>query len=48
MMPPMSDLSISLAGVPLQSPLIAASGTAGYVDELAEVVEPGVFGAVVT
>ncbi len=42
------DLSVSLVGVRLRNPLIAAAGTAGYVDELAEVTDPAQLGAVVT
>jgi dihydroorotate dehydrogenase (NAD+) catalytic subunit len=41
-----NPLAIELAGVPLASPLIAASGTAGYADELFDVARPGDFGAI--
>ncbi|MHC4992869.1 MAG: dihydroorotate dehydrogenase [Planctomycetota bacterium] len=42
------DLSVELAGIRLRGPLIAAAGTCGYVDELADVVDPGALGAIVT
>jgi len=42
----MESLSINLAGVPLQSPLIAAAGTSGYVDELAGVMDVRCLGAI--
>ena len=42
------DLSVNLAGVELRSPIVAAAGTCGYVDELADVLEPSHLGAVVT
>jgi dihydroorotate dehydrogenase (NAD+) catalytic subunit len=41
-----NPLAIDLAGVPLASPLIAASGTAGYADELFDVARPHDFGAI--
>src|SRR5262245_12361024 len=44
-MPPMS---IDLAGVELRTPLIAASGTCGYVEELPDVLDPSCLGAIVT
>ncbi len=44
----MVDLSVTLAGVGLRSPLIAAAGTCGYVDELADVLDPARLGAIVT
>lgn len=44
----MADLAVQLAGIPLRNPLIAASGTCGYVDDLAEVLDPGLLGALVT
>jgi dihydroorotate dehydrogenase (NAD+) catalytic subunit len=44
----MVDLSVRLAGVELRNPVIAAAGTCGYVDELAQVLEPGRLGALVT
>ncbi len=44
----MADLSVQLAGLSLRNPLIAASGTCGYVDDLSEVMKPGWLGAMVT
>lgn len=44
----MADLSVQLAGVTLRAPVIAASGTCGYIDELADAVDLSRFGAVVT
>lgn len=44
----MADLSVQLAGVTLKAPVIAASGTCGYLDELADAVDLPRFGAVVT
>lgn len=44
----MSDLSIDLAGVALRNPIIAAAGTCGYVDEIADVLDPASLGAVTT
>ncbi len=44
----MADLSVQLAGVTLKAPVIAASGTCGYIDELADAVDLSRFGAVVT
>jgi dihydroorotate dehydrogenase (NAD+) catalytic subunit len=46
-----SKLKTELAGLPLQTPLILAAGTSGYVDELADVAElsaAGGVGAIVT
>ena len=40
-------LSIELAGIPLRSPVILAAGTAGYSDELADVMDLSQVGAVV-
>ncbi|MHC4274547.1 MAG: dihydroorotate dehydrogenase [Planctomycetota bacterium] len=42
------DLTVKLAGVELGNPLVAAAGTCGYVDELADVLDPAHLGAVVT
>lgn len=42
----MTELAINLAGVPMQSPLIAAAGTSGYVDELASVMDVRSLGAI--
>ncbi len=44
----MPDLSVNLAGVKLRNPIIAASGTAGYVDEIADALNPSDLGALVT
>jgi dihydroorotate dehydrogenase (NAD+) catalytic subunit len=44
----MVDLSVSLAGVTLRNPVVAAAGTCGYVDELADVLAPDRLGALVT
>lgn len=43
-----SPLSTILAGVPLQTPLVAAAGTAGTVDELGDVIDLRLFGAITT
>jgi dihydroorotate dehydrogenase (NAD+) catalytic subunit len=42
------DLTVKLAGVELSNPVVAAAGTCGYVDELADVLDPAHLGAVVT
>jgi len=42
------DLSVDLAGVRLRNPVVAAAGTCGYVEELADVLDPGRLGALVT
>ncbi len=39
-------MSIDLAGLGLQSPFVLAAGTAGYADEILDVVKPSVLGAV--
>ncbi|MFO0875606.1 MAG: hypothetical protein U0575_16800 [Phycisphaerales bacterium] len=41
-------LSTSLAGVALRNPVIAAAGTCGYVDELADALDPGELGAIIS
>ncbi len=41
-------LSIDLAGVPLRSPIVLAAGTAGFSDELADVLDLTQVGAVVS
>ena len=41
-------MRVSLAGVDLRCPLVAASGTCGYVEELAEVLDPCWLGAITT
>ncbi|MDQ7798482.1 MAG: dihydroorotate dehydrogenase [Candidatus Edwardsbacteria bacterium] len=42
------DLRVSLAGLELKNPVIAASGTFGYGTEYSTLAEPGDFGAVIT
>jgi len=42
------DLSVDIAGVRLANPLMTASGTCGYADELADVVDLSCLGAFVT
>jgi dihydroorotate dehydrogenase (NAD+) catalytic subunit len=42
------DLRVSLAGLKLKNPVIAASGTFGYGTEYTGLAEPGDFGAVIT
>jgi dihydroorotate dehydrogenase (NAD+) catalytic subunit len=44
----MASMSTNLAGVQLRNPLIAAAGTCGYVEELADVLDLSTIGAVVT
>src|SRR5262245_8344503 len=44
----MTALKVTLAGVDLRNPLIAAAGTCGYIDELTEVLDPSQIGAIVT
>lgn len=44
----MADLSVTLAGVKLRNPIVAAAGTCGYVRELADVLDPRHLGAIVT
>lgn len=44
----MADLAVQLAGIPLRNPLIAASGTCGYINDLTEVMNPAWLGAMVT
>ncbi|MEO1009448.1 MAG: dihydroorotate dehydrogenase [Planctomycetota bacterium] len=43
---PADPLAVDLAGVRLQSPLVLAAGTAGYADEILDVVPARVLGAV--
>jgi len=43
-----SALEVNLAGVALRNPLIAAAGTCGYVDELADALDPRELGAIVS
>ncbi|MCE5278688.1 MAG: dihydroorotate dehydrogenase [Planctomycetaceae bacterium] len=42
------DLSVEIAGVALQNPLMTASGTCGYADEYADFLDLGELGAFVT
>jgi len=42
------DLSVELCGIELRNPIVAASGTCGYVTELADVLAPAWLGALVT
>ncbi len=44
----MVNLSVELAGVRLRNPVVAAAGTCGYVEELSDVLDPAVLGAMVT
>ena len=44
----MADLSVSLAGVTLRNPIVAAAGTCGYGNERADVLAPDRLGALVT
>lgn len=44
----MSDLAVTLAGISLGNPLIAAAGTCGYVDEIADLLDPRTLGAIAT
>ncbi|MFG0284081.1 MAG: dihydroorotate dehydrogenase [Phycisphaerales bacterium JB039] len=44
----MADLRVRLAGLELQSPVLLAAGTAGYLDELEGPVDFGAVGAVVS
>ncbi|NRA57923.1 MAG: dihydroorotate dehydrogenase [Phycisphaerales bacterium] len=43
---PKGPMSIDLAGLGLQSPIILAAGTAGYADEILDVAKPSTLGAV--
>ena len=44
----MPSLAVTLAGVDLRTPLIAAAGTCGYVDELADALDLRELGAVIS
>jgi dihydroorotate dehydrogenase (NAD+) catalytic subunit len=44
----MADMTVNLAGLPLRNPIVAAAGTCGYVEELADVLDVSTIGAVVT
>lgn len=43
---PKGPMAVDLAGLELQSPIILAAGTAGYADEILDVLKPSVLGAV--
>ena len=43
---PKGPMAVDLAGLELQSPIILAAGTAGYADEILDVLKPDVLGAV--
>jgi len=45
---PLPDLTIALAGITLRNPIVAAAGTCGYVDELADQIDIRQVGAIVT
>jgi dihydroorotate dehydrogenase (NAD+) catalytic subunit len=45
---PRGPLAVDLAGLELQSPILLAAGTAGYADEILDVLKPSVLGAVVS
>ncbi len=45
---PQPDLSVEIAGIKLSSPLVTASGTCGYADEYAGLVDFSALGAFVT
>jgi len=42
------DMTTNLAGLTLRNPIIAAAGTAGYIDELPDVLDPAFLGAITT
>lgn len=42
------ELAVNLAGVALRTPLIAAAGTCGYIEELPGVLDPAELGAITT
>jgi len=46
--PPPQNLATSLAGLTLRNPVILAAGTCGYVDEMADVLDLSLVGAVIT
>lgn len=41
-------LAVNLAGIDLRSPIVAAAGTCGYIEELPEVLDPAEIGAITT
>lgn len=41
-------MTTNLAGIQMRNPLVAASGTCGYVEELSNVLDPATLGAIVT
>lgn len=44
----MTPLEITFAGIPLRNPIIAAAGTCGYVDELADAIDPARLGGIIS
>ncbi|HRP61812.1 MAG TPA: dihydroorotate dehydrogenase [Phycisphaerales bacterium] len=44
----MANLSVHLAGLRLRTPIIAAAGTCGYIEELPNVLDPHELGAITT
>lgn len=44
----MSKTSVNLAGITLRNPVIAASGTCGYIREIGDVIDPRTIGGIVT
>jgi dihydroorotate dehydrogenase (NAD+) catalytic subunit len=44
----MAEMTVNLAGLELRNPIVAAAGTCGYVEELADVLDVSTIGAVVT
>ncbi|UCD75088.1 MAG: dihydroorotate dehydrogenase [Phycisphaerales bacterium] len=44
----MPDMSVDLTGIALRNPVIIASGTGGYIGEVADVLNPSRIGAIVT
>ena len=44
----MPDMSVDLAGITLRNPIVIASGTGGYIGEVAGVLNPSRLGAIVT
>ncbi|HMN96315.1 MAG TPA: dihydroorotate dehydrogenase [Phycisphaerales bacterium] len=44
----MSALFTNFAGIPLRNPVVAAAGTCGYVDEIADAIDPALLGAIIS
>lgn len=44
----MADMSVNFAGIELRNPIVAAAGTCGYIEELADVLDVSAIGALVT